>query len=43
MTNKVHKAVNPIIRKWEGMTDQEWAELRYTARKRLDERTKKVK
>lgn len=43
MTNKVHKAVNPIIRKWEGMTDQEWAELRYTARKHLDERMKRVK
>lgn len=43
MTNKTHKAVNPIIRKWNDLSDQDWAELRYTARKRLDERKKNRK
>lgn len=38
--NNIHKATNPVIHKWDGMTDQEWAELRYTARKHLDQRKK---
>lgn len=37
------KALNPIIRPWNGMTAEEHALLRYTARKRLDARLAKRK
>lgn len=37
------KAFNPIIRPWNGMTVEEHALLRYTARKRLDARLAKRK
>ena len=37
------KAINPIIRPWRGMTAEEHALLRYTARKHLDARLAKRK